>query len=237
MKKIESSHVITSVTHEKWNIAQSGELDCWLKEPKDSDDWNGWWESKFDGYSFLHGRNYESIYEVGCGPYAKNIERVCNTLGYMPNRLILEDPLLDSYLKSGKSVGRFSAFQNTKLIGKSMEDFQINDLGISSVDILICNNVLDHVRSVELCFDHIWNSLKQGGIMILGQDLTSQEDVDTHPGEEDHLHPIRIDEDSLRNYTCMYQTIFDKILPRNEGRNPPYHYGTFLFAGRKNETT
>lgn len=229
-----SNKNIVSVPVETWHEAQKEELNCWIREPNDNEDWNTWWSSKFSDYDFLkQEQQFESIYEVGCGPYAKNIQIVCQKLGYTPNRLLLEDPLLDSYVSLGKSVSRFKGFKNVEMISLPMEQFKLADLDIEPVDVLICNNVLDHVQSVEACFEHVLSSLKENGILILGQDLTSDEDTNKHPDLIDPCHPIRLDEEGIRKYLGNYTPLFDRVLTRDEGRNPEHHYATILFAGRK----
>lgn len=229
-----SNSSIETTSYENWEKAQEEELKCWSRQPNDFDDWNSWWASKFDNYNFLDKeKKIDSIYEVGCGPYAKNIEYVMKKLGYIPDRVLLEDPLLNSYLTLNKSVKRFSNMQNFYFISEPMETFSLQSAGIQPVDLLICNNVLDHVRSVELCFNHINASLNKDGIFIFGQDLTSSEDVIAHGDEIDVCHPIRLDENTLEKYLEKYSIILKKILPRSEGRNPSHHYATLIFVGRK----
>ena len=225
---------IASVTDEIWQLAQKAELKCWINEGLDGDDWNSWWASKFLNYSFLaREKNIESIYEVGCGPYAKNIEMVCATLGYTPKRLLLEDPLLSEYISLNKSVKRFTGHSNVKIFSKPMERFNLSDENVEQVDILICNNVLDHVQSIEGCFEHVHSSLRENGIFIFGQDLTSADDVLKHSDLVDPCHPIRIDQAALELYLQKYDVIYKNVLSREEGRNPEHHYATMIFAGRK----
>lgn len=225
---------IEEVSIDRWKEAQEAELKCWINEPEDNEDWNSWWSSKFLNYEFLKKeKNIESIYEVGCGPYAKNIEIVCRSLGYTPKRLLLEDPLLDQYVALNKSVKRFAGYSNVSMFSKPMEQFTLSENNIEPVDVLICNNVLDHVQSVEACFQHMLSSINDNGILIFGQDLTSAEDVETHGNLLDPCHPIRLDEYSIQKYIDCYEPIYKNILPRSEGRNPEYHYATIIFAGRK----
>jgi SAM-dependent methyltransferase len=224
---------VIEVTLERWQQAQHAELLCWAQEPLDSEDWNSWWSSKFSNYDFLKNENIESVYEVGCGPYAKNIEHVFRAVGKMPNRVLLEDPLLKSYVMLGKSVGRFLKMPNTSLISSPMEDFTLESLKIDSVDLVICNNVLDHVKSVEGCFKHMEAALKPGGILILGQELTNEEDEEKHAGHEDVMHPITMDEKNISKFLSPYDVLKYEVLPREDGRNPEYHCGTLLFVGRK----
>jgi SAM-dependent methyltransferase len=224
---------ITEVSLERWQQAQTAELLCWAQEPIDSEDWNSWWSSKFSNYNFLANENIDSVYEVGCGPYAKNIEHVFQALGKIPSRVLLEDPLLKSYLILGKSVGRFLRMPNAVLLSHPMESFTLEKAGLQPVDLVICNNVLDHVKSVEECFYHIETALKPGGILVLGQELTNEEDEKNHPDHDDVMHPIIIEESSLDKFLKPYKTIRREVLSREEGRNPDYHYGTLLFVGRK----
>jgi SAM-dependent methyltransferase len=218
---------------DRWQKAQNAELLCWAQEPLDGEDWNTWWSSKFSNYEFLKNENVDSVYEVGCGPYAKNIEHVFQAIGKIPNRVLLEDPLLKSYVILGKSVGRFMRLPNVSMISSPMEDFTLESAGIEPVDVVICNNVLDHVKSVEGCFRHMETALKPGGILILGQELTNEEDEKNHPGHDDIMHPIMIDESNLSKFLEPYEVLKYRVLSREEGRNPDYHCGTLLFVGRK----
>lgn len=226
---------ITEVKEEVWEAAQKLELQCWANEPQDADDWNMWWKAKFMNYSFLTvlSKAFHSIYEVGCGPYAKNLDHVIGVLGRNPTTIVLSDPLLESYLILDKSVSRFKNDPNVTFVSEAMEKFSLKDLNIEPVDLLICNNVLDHVQSVEKCFEHINSSLQSGGYFIFGQDLTSLEDVQAHPDLNDPMHPIRLDEEALLPYLENFNKVFYKVLPREEGRNPEHHYGTMLFIGMK----
>lgn len=224
---------ITEVTLDRWQKAQAAELLCWAQEPLDSEDWNSWWSTKFSNYEFLSKENIDSVYEVGCGPYAKNIEHIFQAIGKIPSRVILEDPLLKSYIILGKSIKRFLSLPNSVLFPLPMEDFTLESMGIEPVDLVVCNNVLDHVKSVEGCFRHMESALKPGGILVLGQELTNEEDENNHPGHDDVMHPIMIDETSLSKFLSPYEVIKYEILPRDAGRNPEYHCGTLLFVGRK----
>jgi hypothetical protein len=229
------SSSIEEVSKDTWKNAQVEELKVWMNEPQDSDDWNHWWSQKFDNYQFLKERSQiTTIYEAGCGPYAKNIEIVMNSLNYVPNNVILSDPLLQSYCNMRKSVSRFGSFDNVKLISAALEDFSFDTFNLPKSDLTICINVLDHVRSVKLCFDHLYENLNPGGILILGQDLTSDEDNEKFGNIVDPCHPIRVDEQSVKNHIeGKYEIILNKMLSREEGRNPDYHYGTLIFAGIK----
>ena len=60
--------------------------------------------------------------------------------------------------------------------------------------------------------------------------VSNQEDFDNCPESYSDIgHPIKIDhlliEQTLKSH---YQKLSEKILTRNEGRNPQAHYGTYL---------
>ena len=225
--------VVDKITQEKWNEAQRHELHEWDCQPSDGDDWNNWWKDKFDDYKFLEGEtNTHTVMEIGSGPWARNLENVLNTLPVAPKKIIIEDPLLDEYIKAGKSVKRFKDYHSmeTHLISKPFEQCDGTVIEPKSVDIIVCNNVLDHVYDVGQIFDNIYAALKEGGLLILGQDLKNETDKFV----EDVMHPILLDHDCLdKLLNTGYTTQMYKILEREKGRNPEYHYGTYLFVGRK----
>lgn len=76
----------------------------------------------------------------------------------------------------------------------------------------------------------IFRVLNEDGLLILGQDLSNKEDqIHCPESYADIGHPIKIDhmliEQTLKG---KYHQIFEKILPRDDGRNPKAHYGTYL---------
>ena len=98
------------------------------------------------------------------------------------------------------------------------------------MDLVICINVLDHVNNYEQCMKEIFRVLSEDGLLILGQDLSNQEDLDHCPESyADVGHPITIDHIVLeQTFAGNYHKYFEKILPRVEGRNPKAHYATYL---------
>jgi hypothetical protein len=79
---------------------------------------------------------------------------------------------------------------------------------------------------------------KTGGIVLIGQDLSNEDDIIKYEkkyGPEGIGHPIKIGHDWLEKFLGnKFEKILYKILPRELGREPNVHYGTFIFAGRKN---
>lgn len=226
---------IGEVSHSRWLNAQQHETATWAAEPADGEDWNNWWSKAFDNYAFMQSKQVHSVLEVGCGPYAKNIELFINALGYRPSRLILEDPLLQQYVNMRKSVSRYVGQANVQLIPLQMEIVNFPKLGIQPVDVVICNNVLDHVESVSRCFEQMWDALAPGGTLIFGQDLSDETDLLNRDPKafDEGCHPIVLDEAYLKPFLEKYKTVFRKLIPREASRNPEANAGTLMFAGTK----
>jgi SAM-dependent methyltransferase len=99
----------------------------------------------------------------------------------------------------------------------------------ASTDLVVCINVLDHVRDYDLCMSEMLRVLNKNGCLIIGQDLTNDEDFKMCPETiTDVGHPVKVDLDIIRNSLNGMDTLFEKVLPREEGRNPRCHYGTYL---------
>jgi len=214
---------IEMVPVDRWVQAQQRELAEWVDAPLDSSDWNEWWTKNFDDYSFLKGQQISLLLEVGCGPWAKNTLTVLSVIGY-DKKIFLLDPLFDQYAAQGKSVSKINA---TK-INASLEDLNLG----GCVDLIVCINVLDHVRSVGECFMKMNEHLSPNGVIIIGQDLTNEEDFIRCPEvKTDIMHPIKLDLEACERYLSCYTPIYKRILSKDEGRNPNAHYATLLFAG------
>lgn len=217
-------------TKEKWQKAQNNELLSWVNSGRtDGDDWNVWWKTKFNNYEFLKDKNINSILEVGCGPYANNTKLILQLLQKNDHRLGLLDPLLDEYIQNKLSVINLIN-EDTKTYNTALEEFCPDE----SYDLIICINVFDHVYDTERCLNNMYNSLNKEGIVIIGQDLTNETDLENVEVANDETHPIKLNHEFFRNELKRYSThIFNKILSRNEGRNPSAHYGTLLYVGQK----
>lgn len=212
---------------ERWKTAQKRELQEW-KNFGGNIDWNNWWKKKFDDYNCLKEQPVDSFIEVGCGPFAWNTTFIIEALGKTPSKVILSDPLIHNYLDLKKRVVTLKNELNAEVNADPLEKLKLEQ----PVDCIVCINVLDHCYDADLCFNKMHENLNKGGLIIFGQDLTSEEDGAKHP-DPGVMHPIRFDEAYANKYLSKYKTIFRKVLPRNEGRNPPYHYATMLFIGRK----
>lgn len=216
----------------KWEKAQQLEYALWRDQPEDADDWNGWWALKFDMFESFDWKSKKSILEVGCGPYARNIRHFIDHPDEEFSRIAVEDPLLQQYINDGKWVwhvaDRIHCEQNAQCCGP------LEELRLAPFEILVCINVLDHVRDLSACLESLWLNLDLGGYLILGQDLTNEEDKLNCPEMvADEMHPVKIDLGDLDQLLDRLKMNMFKVLPRAEGRNPSAHYGTLIYVGQK----
>jgi hypothetical protein len=217
---------ILSVTGEQWQQAQKDELHYWSTQGPDGDDWNAWWAEQFNNYEFLRRHHPNDYIEVGCGPYAGNTKRILKVCPSIKT-VVLQDPLMPEFQAQGKASTKMPGMWS----GGKLETFK----WAFRFDTMVCINVLDHVHDVAACFRTMDDHLYSGGMLIIGQDLTSEFDMANCPEmRNDQMHPIKMDLESLAPFIFPhYQTKFLKILPRQMGRNPKAHYATLLWAGTK----
>ena len=250
MQEPPKGYINTKVAREKWEEAQRWEQDYWLRQQKNlakygknfiwrlmglvglvekhrGDDDNQWWSKQFDGYKFLPAA-CENMIEVGCGPYTNTrlVRQACK-----PQQLFLSDPLMRTYIHFKRTMVR----EMYETFGCYLDDHPLENLPFRDAyfDVAIMINVLDHVQDANACMATLLRILKPGGYMIMGQDLTNDEDFRTHPDGMRTGHPITLDAEWFDAQLKSYQSIVRKQLSREEGRTPQWHYGTLLFAGTK----
>jgi SAM-dependent methyltransferase len=197
------------------------------------DDFNYWWATQFNNYSFVPER-LGNVIELGCGPYT-NLRLILEKCS--PSHVFLSDPLMRTYINFKQSF-----------IGKKyregfyiIDDHPIEECPFTNnyFDLVVLINVLDHVFNAEICMKNAIDITKPGGILILGQDLSNREDIIKYnekygPLGGDVGHPIRLGHDWLDDVLDgRFEDIYKKMLPRELGRDPEFHYGTYLFAGKK----
>jgi len=233
-------HNVLQVDNECWKKAQAFELKFAASTIARGDDYNQWWFERFNEYQVLHNKHFSNVLEVGCGPHT-NIRLLLGLISF--DKLYLEDPLIENYLKLKQKERCLRFFWKEKpvivatikhhyqaiTINEKLEELSLDD---NSMDLIICINVLDHVQDVNLCLKQMLRILNTNGILNLAQDLSNDEDYKRCPESwEDMGHPIKIDDIFLDSYLADLTIVFKKILPRGEGRNPKCHYGTYLFIG------
>jgi SAM-dependent methyltransferase len=234
-----------------WHVAQDWERDFWLRQQKNlakfgknqiwrvlaafgivdkyrGDDDNQWWAKCFDNFSFLP-KKAENVIEVGCGPYTnmRLVRKACE-----PAHLFLSDPLIRTYVGFKMTfVNQMYRDATCYLDDHALEDLPYKD---SFFDLAVMLNVLDHVQDANACMRSLIRITKPGGIIIIGQDLTNEDDLRAHPDGMRTGHPITLNEEWFRPHLeGKFDSIVWKTLPRSAGRTPQWHCGTLLFAGIK----
>ncbi len=250
-KQVTEKYII-KISRERWEMAQEWEREHWVKTQKmrakygkniiwkfiallglkskyRGDDWNYWWKRQFNDYNFLP-EVIENAIELGCGPYT-NFRLIIERC--VPKHLFLSDPLIRTYVNFKQTFVSEMYRKGLCIIDdQTIEEFPFAP---DYFDLCVMINVLDHVQDAELCMKNAINITKPGGILIIGQDLTDEEDMHRIEGAEGEVgHPIKIGHDWLDKFIKRkFESLIYKILPREEGRAPIAHYGTYIFAGKK----
>tara|TARA_R110002153_G_scaffold159150_1_gene311291 strand:+ start:1933 stop:2601 length:669 start_codon:yes stop_codon:yes gene_type:complete len=214
-------------SEEEWEAAQNTEFSVWGGfNVGDGDDWSEYWKENINNYDDIKGKHFANVIEVGCGPFGKNLTRVIDLITY--EKLYALDPLLKNYCANGRS-GIFKMCKNLNIeqLSIPLEDYTSHK---NKMDLIICNNVLDHCYDADICFKNIYESLRSGGVLIFGNDLKDESDIAT---ARDTMHPIMLQEDYLKEKFSSYTTIFEKIIPRKECRNKVHCCGCVFTVLRK----
>ena len=113
-----------------------------------------------------------------------------------------------------------------------MEDCPYRD---DFFDLAIMINVLDHVQDARKCMENLTRIVKPGGWLVLGQDLTNEEDLGALSEDKGLVgHPIKMPYEWFSPYLDIrFKSFLHKVLTREQGREPRHHYGTLIYAGRK----
>jgi SAM-dependent methyltransferase len=144
---------------ERWVEAQVGEMKGWKEDIVDSRVlrkeqtkaylYTYLWEYRFNDHSFEN----QTILEVGCGPYG-----FVSILQETALKIWI-DPLMSFYKKSCTYSNDDAQYMRG--IG------EILPLRSSSMDVVFCYNVLDHVVAPVTVLNEIRRVLKTGGLLIL----------------------------------------------------------------------
>ena len=215
-------------SEQEWKVAQSTEFQCWGGYGVgDGDDYSEYWKENTDNYSLLKGKHFSHVIEVGCGPFGKNLVRVLDLITC--DKISVLDPLLNEYCSNGRSgIFNLCNKHNIEKIASPLEDYTCHR---NSIDLIICNNVLDHCFDADKCFQNMYDALKVGGYLLFGNDLKDESDL-IHA--RDAMHPIMLQEDYLRAKFCGYTSLYEKIIPRHECRNPGACCGCIFTILKKN---
>lgn len=197
------------------------------------DDRNYWWAEKFEDYYFIPGK-LENVLEVGCGPFT-NLRIVLRKR--YAKHVFASDPFSLHYV----TYKGYQLAKKWKSRQWLIDDHPLEELPFADAyfDLVICINVLDHVRDPNLCMTNLIRVIKKGGILIFGQDLTTEDDVKATQSHREktgmtigHPHTFPSEEFFLP-YLRAFEPMIQKVLPRDQGCVPRYNCGTFLFAGKR----
>jgi ubiquinone/menaquinone biosynthesis C-methylase UbiE len=240
----------SETTEEVWQEAQKWEESHWINAQRErakfgknwiwrflslfnvvpkhrGDDWNTWWMSQFDNYSFLPAE-VSNVIEVGCGPYTnvRLMQERCKM-----HHLVLSDPLIQTYAKFKLTfVSDMHKKVACALDYHPLEELPYKD---ANFDLAVMINVLDHVRDANACMENLYRVVKPGGIVVFGQDLSREEDADALLSDPGLIgHPIKLHAEWFEPWIQKCEPIIHRILKREEGRNDNKHYSTLIFAGR-----
>jgi ubiquinone/menaquinone biosynthesis C-methylase UbiE len=248
---------ITKTTEETWVKAQGFEKNTWvlinqrngilkilykffkaLKDPKQfinylkfkdfycGNDWNYWWMDKFENYKYLPKKIKRSL-EIGSGPYSNTrlISKIVDI-----NDIHCTDPLMADYRNFDKTY--VSEMHKKGKIKTYVGKGEKIDFPDKYFDLVICNNVLDHVEDAEKCFSEMYRVLEDGGYLVFGQDLKDLGNS-FHHEDIDVGHPIILHHKTLDGILdANYTTVFKRLLPQDETRDKK-HYSVYLFIGKK----
>jgi SAM-dependent methyltransferase len=190
------------------------------------DDWNRWWAEQFDNYALIP-RVLDHAIELGCGPFT-NMRIISE--GRKIRYLFCSDPLVLSYITLGGWLS--DAYRKGRVF---IDAHRSEECPFRSnlFDLVVMNNVLDHVQDAALCVQEAMRITKPSGFFVLGQDLTNSKDLSA-TGGADIGHPIHLTHELLDSWVNgKFTPVFYRILPRELGRNPAAHYGTYLYIGNK----
>lgn len=243
-----------TVSEERWREAQAWEREVWFTASRKrlkgrlrfvlaatrlsevfpflqrwvgtGDDWNEWWSERFDRYRLIP-QDIGSAIELGSGPFT-NIRLIKE--GRSIRKIVCSDPLIDEYIQlRGAWLAEAHRKQEILLDANPAESLPFAD---SSFDLVVLINVLDHVRDMPACVASAIRLTRPKGYLVLGQDLTSE--GDSARIGDDLGHPIRMSDSDLDGLLLhRFEPSLHRVLPREEGRNPAAHYGTYLFIGNK----
>ncbi len=224
----------TQISQSRWEQAQQWELAHWRRESRGlrawlrrlrgrgGDDWNHWWAARFDNYRFIP-QELDNVIELGCGPYT-NVRLIVEDRSV--RHLVCSDPLVLHYCAlPGSWIRRAVRSGNLSLDDHAIENAPFKE---KYFDLVIMINVLDHVQDAFRCLAAATSLVKPGGLLLLGQDLTAEED-----DIEDVGHPIRLHLTDILPYLTNFEPVLQETLTRKQGRNPSVHYATLVFAGRR----
>jgi ubiquinone/menaquinone biosynthesis C-methylase UbiE len=155
------------------------------------------------------------------------IREVCR-----PTHLVLSDPLIRTYVDFNMTF----LHEMYKIGACYIDDHSLEELpfGDAHFDLAVMINVLDHVRDARLCMRNLIRIVRPGGYVVIGQDLTDSDDLARQPEGLKVGHPVTLDEKWFEPYlTQNFEQVLYRLMPRDAGWAPEWHYGTLIYIGKK----
>ena len=90
----------------------------------------------------------------------------------------------------------------------------------------------DHVKDALTCLRTALDLLRPGGHFLFGQDLSDLKLVGKHEWF-DEGHPIRLTLGDVEPHLAELEPLVNRVLTREESRDPRLQTGVLIFAGRK----
>lgn len=254
---------IVKVSPERWKKAQECEKRHWMvKGIKSGNDRNDYHFEQFNCYKDIKNRNFESILEIGCGPFTNSriIAKICKV-----DNCSLLDPLISDYLKHpfcsydkqylysevfpllGKLTRKFFpvAFKlYQRMFTKRTKIKNVYDVAIEKInsdaeyDLVIMINVLEHCYDAELVFQNILQITHKNSYFIFEDKFyTAVEANHMVRKSYDAAHPLKVDRKIIENYLYEnFEVVYKRIQTNNmffEGEK--IQWDDIYFIGKKNK--
>jgi len=205
-KEFLSENGVVKITKQRWSLAQSTEAKHWMDLGKNSnDDRNYEHASLFNNYKDLANIKFESVIELGCGPFT-NLRVIANTTDMSSCSLL--DPLIDQYL-----THPYCAYGN-KITLNSPKNIKINKLfNIPAeelpqdqiYDLVVCINVIEHCFDAEAVLNKMYDICLPNGFVVFSEKLHSYEQAKKSVDEVyDAAHPIRLGKDLFEKFANKF---------------------------------
>ena len=207
-------------TDDAWDTAQEYELNCWISECANSvTDRDGYYIDVFSQYTAIPDVIYEKTLEIGCGPFTKS--RAISNFAQL-RKITLVDPLLSKYTTHQHCAYRDPRIRAVyELVTARGEDF----VRPEEYDIGIMINVLMHCQDADAVMDNLIESVRPGGILVIGEAL---HDADYDGGVG---HPLSLTHKwmstKLKGVDPLYEVFGDRETAKGE------EYQDMSFIGRK----
>jgi SAM-dependent methyltransferase len=213
---------IIAVDESRWKEAQYYERKTWMEVNLCRDhDHNIQNKNDLGGYSYLSGKSFNKVIEVGCGPFT-------NLLHILPlinaSEVYLLDPLIISYLghPNCKYSNRFLGEKPVNLIASSIEDFQTP----LSFDLVVIINVLQHCKDAFRVLSNIRNILSPNGILVFHEPCFKMQALKEF---YDAGHPLLVSYEFLNDFLNGFKKIY-----RNEFSRGDQEFDKYIcFSGTK----